>query len=136
MYDRTSDYHQFVETMKARTKAFALSSVHLFRSLPRDEAARIIGRQLLRAATSVGANYRASCRVRTTKEFAAKIRIVCEESDESQFWLELLLESQLGPASALQHMYQEATQLTAIFTKSLDTTRRRMEQNSRGKKST
>ena len=130
----TDTYSQFVAAMKARTKAFALNSIRLFRTLPRDETARILGRQLLRAATSVGANYRASCRVRTAKEFAAKIRIVCEESDETQYWVELLQETRLGPVLPLQNLYREATELTAIFTKALDTTRRKIDENKRNKR--
>jgi four helix bundle protein len=128
MQNQANTYSQFVETMKARTKAFAFSVIHLIRVLPHDEVARVIGGQLLRAATAVGANYRAACRVRTAREFAAKIRIVCEEADESQYWLELLIAERLGPEPQLQSIYREGDQLTAIFTKALDTTRRKIEQ--------
>jgi four helix bundle protein len=121
-----SEYEQHIERMKKRTKDFALRVIKLFRTLPRDEAARIIGRQLLRSATSVGANYRAACRVRTGREFAAKIRIVCEESDESQYWMELLTESGIVSAAKLRLLHAEATELVAIFTKALDTTRRKL----------
>lgn len=79
-------YDQYVAKMKARTKGFALPAIDLMRRMPRDDAARVIGRQVLRSATSVGANYCAACRVRTDKEFVAKMRIVCEEADESQYW--------------------------------------------------
>jgi four helix bundle protein len=94
--------------------------------IPRDEAARIIGRQMLRSTTSVGANYRAACRARTNREFVSKIRLVCEEADESQYWSELLLDAQLGPPSLLTPFHKEATELTAMFTKALDTARRKL----------
>jgi len=112
--------------MKKRTKAFALRVIALFRSLPKDEASRIIGRQILRSATSIGANYRAACRVRTGREFAAKMRIVCEEADETRYWIELLIESELMKAIRLQELHSEATELVGIFTKALDTTRRKL----------
>src|SRR3989449_2619107 len=76
--------------LKDRTRAFALAIVCLVEELPRSRTADVIGTQLLRAGTSVGANYRAACRARSRKEFIAKMGIVEEEADESQFWLELL----------------------------------------------
>jgi four helix bundle protein len=121
-----SEYEQHIERMKKRTKDLALRVIQLFRALPKDEAARIVGRQLLRSATSVGANYRAACRVRTGREFAAKLRIVCEESDESQYWMELLTESGIVRAGKLRLFHAEATELVAIFTKALETTRRKL----------
>jgi four helix bundle protein len=73
-----------------RTKDFAVRIVHLFRSLPRSSEAQVIGNQLLRCGTSVGANYRAACHARSRVEFIAKIGTVTEEADESVFWIELL----------------------------------------------
>ena len=69
-----------------RTKRFALRILKLFRSLPKTEEARILGRQLLRSGTSIGANYRAACRARSRAEFIAKLGIVLEEADETVFW--------------------------------------------------
>ena len=76
--------------LKSRTKQFALVVMRLCRTLPQSPEARIISRQLLRSATSVGANYRAVCRARSTADFTSKLGLVLEEADESLFWLELL----------------------------------------------
>jgi four helix bundle protein len=81
------------EDLRTRTKRFAIRILRLYRDLPAKEEARILGRQLLRSGTSVGANYRAACRARSKAEFVAKLGIVLEESDETVFWLELLLEA-------------------------------------------
>jgi four helix bundle protein len=116
MGSRGEEYDAYVEGMKARTKAFALRVIKVCQSLPRDFFSNMIGGQLLRAGTSVGANYRAACRVRTPKEFTAKIRIVMEEADESHFWLELLAESGIMPVSKLASLTGEAYELVAIFT--------------------
>src|SRR6058998_2448388 len=78
---------EFVE----RTKKFALAVVTLVEDLPAGRTADVIGKQLLRAGTSVGANYRAACRARSRREFISKMGIVEEEADESQFWLDLLI---------------------------------------------
>jgi four helix bundle protein len=101
--------------MKVRTKAFALRAIRLFRALPRTEEARVIGRQLLRSATSVAANYRASCRARSKTEFAAKLGVVVEEADETVFWIELLGDAEIVPAHRLEELKKEADELVAIF---------------------
>ena len=109
------------KNLKDRTKQFALRVMRLYRALPRREEARIIGRQLLRSGTSVGANYQAACRARSKPEFVAKLGIVLEESDETVFWLELLQESSLVSAQKLAPLVQEARELTAIFVTSICT---------------
>ncbi len=76
-----------------RTKKFALENIRFFQRLPKTDEARIIGKQLLRSATSVASNYRAACRSRSKQEFYSKICIVVEESDETLFWLELISDS-------------------------------------------
>lgn len=81
------------EEFKTRTKEFALRIVRLVEALPRNRACDIIGKQLLRSGTSAGANYRAACRARSQADFIAKMGIVEEESDESVYWIELLVES-------------------------------------------
>ena len=103
------------EVLKKRTKLFAIRIIRLTRSLPRTEDARIIGRQLLRSATSVGANYRAVRRARSRPEFIAKMGIVVEEADESSFWLELLGEVELVSDQELEPYLKEANELLAIF---------------------
>jgi four helix bundle protein len=111
------------EELRDRTKAFALRIVKLFRSLPREADAQVMGKQLLRCGTSVAANYRAVCRARSKAEFVARIGIVLEESDESVFWLELLTESAVIPARKIEALLNEARELTAIFTTSQRTSK-------------
>ncbi len=81
----------------------------------------ILGKQLLRAGTSVGANYRAACRAHSKAEFAAKLGIVLEESDEAVFWLELLVEAGVGSRERIEPLMKEAHELTSIFVASLCT---------------
>jgi four helix bundle protein len=109
------------DDLKDRTKQFALRVVRLYRALPFLEEARVIGRQLLRSGTSVGANYRAACRARSKAEFVAKLGIVLEEADETVFWLELLQESGIMSPQKLMPLVQEARELTAIFVTSIRT---------------
>ena len=107
------------EAMKLRTKNFALRVLRLYRSLPRTNEARILGTQLLRCSTSVGANYRAACRGRSHAEFTAKLGIVLEEADEALFWLELLQEGRIFPGEKLRDLQQEANELVSIFVSSV-----------------
>ena len=103
------------EILKNRTKQFAIRIVKLFRALPKNEEARIIGKQVLRSGTSVAANYRAVCRARSTAEFIAKIGIVVEEADETVFWLELLVETEIVSQIQMESLLTEANELLAIF---------------------
>ncbi|MBJ6119431.1 four helix bundle protein [Pontibacter sp. BT310] len=105
----------FGEQFKKRTKTFALRVIKLFQSLPKNDEAQIIGKQLLRSATSVAANYRATCRARSKAEFVAKIGVVLEEADESLFWLEILEEAEIIKPNLLAALKQEAFELTAIL---------------------
>jgi four helix bundle protein len=109
------------QDLRVRTKKFALKIIHFYRQLPRDAEAYIIGKQLLRSGTSVAANYRAVQRARSRAEFIAKLGIVVEEADETQFWLELLWESQLVRNDDLKDLQQEISELVAMFTASLKT---------------
>jgi four helix bundle protein len=109
--------------LKERTKSFALSAVRLVEDLPRGRSAEVIGHQLLRAGTSVAANYRSACRARSRKEFIAKMGIVEEEADESQFWLELIIEHGLLTAERASTLRDEAGQLVAIAVTSIRTAR-------------
>jgi four helix bundle protein len=110
--------------LTGRTKAFALAIIRLVEGLPRSRAVDIIGRQLLRAETSVAANYRAACRARSRREFVAKMGIVEEEADESEFWLEILSDSGLSDHSRVPELQKEASQLVAIKISSIRTARR------------
>ena len=108
-----------------RTKRFALEIVRLVDGLPRSRAAEVMGRQLLRAGTSVAANYRSARRARSRKEFIAKLGIVEEEADESLFWLELLAEAGLGEPERTAALRDEANQLVAMTVSSIRTARQR-----------
>src|SRR5258707_7621255 len=103
------------QELKNRTKQFAIRIVKLFRSLPKTEEGRILGRQMLRSGTSVAANYRAVCRARSKAEFIAKIGVVVEEADETVFWLELLGETGIVEPMKLVDLLLEANELLAIF---------------------
>jgi four helix bundle protein len=104
----------FNDEFRDRTKQFALRIIKLFRSLPKTDEARIIGKQLLRSGCSVGANFRAATRARSNAEFYSKLSIVVEEADESAFWMELLIESEIMPEKKLSSLYQEAIEITKI----------------------
>jgi four helix bundle protein len=110
--------------LKDRTKAFAVRIVRLIRALPPGMESRVIGHQLIRAGTGVAANYRAVCRARSRAEFLAKISIVLEEADESAFWLELLVDTELVTESKLASLRSEADQLVAILNASRATARK------------
>ena len=118
------------ERLKARTKQFAIRIVRVFKSLPRNDEARIIGKQLLRAGTSVAANYRAVCRSRSKAEFISRISVVVEEADETAFWLELLIETSIIPEVRLRDLLTEANELLAIFAASLWTARQKRKSQS------
>lgn len=109
--------------MKARTKKFALALIDASAGTGTDAASRIIWRQLLRAGTSVGANYRAACRARSPADFISRISVVEEEADESAYWLELLMDSGRLEVTTGAPLHQEAGQLTAIMVASANTTR-------------
>ncbi len=111
------------EELKKRTKQFALRVMKLVDALPNTTAGRAIGNQLIRAGTSVGANYRASCRGRSKAEFAAKLGTVAEEADESCYWMELIIEGGLLDEALVQPLLAEANELTALFTAAAKTSR-------------
>ena len=107
--------------MKGKTKSFALATIRLTETLPRTPTAGVIGKQLLRCGTSVGANYRASCRAKPQADFIAKMGIVEEEADESMYWMELLVESGLAKTKDGASLLDEANQLVAIVVSSIRT---------------
>ena len=107
--------------LKKRTMAFALRIIKLIESLPSGKTADVIGKQLLRCGTSVGANYRASCMARSQADFIAKMGIVEEEADESIYWMELLVESALVRQDLLDSLISEADELVAIVISSIKT---------------
>jgi four helix bundle protein len=109
------------EALKRRTKDFSLRIVRLYRSLPQTQEARILGTQLLRSSTSIGANYRAACRARSRAEFVAKLGIVLEEADETVYWLEPVQETAIFPEAKLRDLMREANELVSIFVTSVRT---------------
>ena len=109
------------EKMKMRTKQFALRVIRLVESLPNRKTANVIGNQLLRSGTSVGANYRASCRAKSTADFAHKLRIVEEEADESIYWMVLLVEGKIVKENLLANLMDEADQILSIIVSSIKT---------------
>jgi four helix bundle protein len=109
--------------LQERTKQFGIRVVRLVDSLPKRKSATVIGKQLLRSATSVGANYRAACKGRSRADFIAKLGIALEEADESLYWMEMLQEVQLIPEPKIISLIDEAKQLVAILTASQKTAR-------------
>ena len=103
------------EELKTRTKQFALRVLRLVGALPKTIEGRAIANQLVRSGTSVAANYRATCRARSKTEFVAKMGVVLEEADETQLWLELIIEGKLLPSKRVQSLLNEASELVAIF---------------------
>ena len=106
------------DDLKNRTKRFALRILRLAAALPNTIEGKAIKGQLVRAGTSVGANYRAACRARSRAEFVSKIGTVEEESDESAFWLEIIIEGALLKESRVKPLLNEANELTRIMAKS------------------
>ncbi len=113
------------DELKIRTKQFGLRVIRLVESLPNTKTAAVIGNQLLRSATSVGANYRAACKGRSKAEFIAKLGIVEEEADESAYWLEMLIEAKILKPDLLTQLHAEAEELTAIMAKSRQTAKQK-----------
>jgi len=101
--------------LKARTKLFALRILKLVAVLPKSIEGRAIANQLVRCGTSVAANYRAACRARSKAEFISKLGVVLEEADETQLWLELIIEGNLLPSEQIRALLSEANELVAIF---------------------
>jgi four helix bundle protein len=106
------------DDLKKRTKQFALRVLKLVAALPNTLEGRTIGGQLVRAGTAVGANYRASCRSRSKPEFIARIGVVEEEADESAYWMELIIESQLLKQQQVEPLLTEAGELAKIMASS------------------
>ncbi len=104
------------EDLQIRTKEFALKVIRMYSELPKSTEAQVLGKQVLRSGTSVGANYREASRSRSKPEFIAKIGDCLKELDETAYWLELLAESSIVPSERVAHLRDECDQLLAIFT--------------------
>lgn len=109
--------------LKQRTKRFALETIKITEKLPRKTAVYVIEKQIIRSATSIGANYRAACRARSRADFIAKMGIVEEETDETLYWLEILTASNLIAEDLIKDLVKEANELLSIIVASIKTAR-------------
>ena len=113
------------EDFKKRTKEYSLRVIRLVESLPEDRVSRILGDQLLRAGTSVGANYRSTIRAKSRADFISKMNIVEEECDESLYWMELLTAAGKAAPGRLAALMQEGDEIVSIVVASIKTARSR-----------
>ena len=109
--------------LKARTKSFAIRIIKLFTSLPKTGEAQVIGKQIVRSGTSVGAQYREACRSRSNSEFISKMQSSLQELDETAYWLELLVDGGIVKPAKLDSLQKETDELIAIFVSSVRTAR-------------
>lgn len=112
-------------SFKTRTKRLAVAIIKEVDKLPRSRASEVIGKQLVRSGTSIGANYRAACRAKSTADMINKMKIVEEESDETEYWLELLVEAEVVPQSQIANIYKETDEILAMTVASIKTLRNR-----------
>ncbi len=113
------------QLFKERTRQLALKVIELVSELPPGKAGDILGRQILRSGTSVGANYRAACRSKSTADMIHKLSIGEEEADETIYWLELLRNSKIAPSAKVSWLLKEADELVAMTVASIRTLRAR-----------
>ena len=104
------------EDLKIRTRKFALRVIKLYGVMPKRTEAQIIGKQMLRSGTSVGAHYREALRARSTAEYISKLQGGMQELEETMYWLELIVDSEIFPESRISDLTQEADELMAILT--------------------
>jgi four helix bundle protein len=117
--------HDEHSDLKGRTKNFALRIIRMFAALPRTELARVIGRQVLRSGTSVGAQYREACRARTPSEFVSKLASALQELDETAYWLDLLVQSRTVSTNRMAELQKETEELISMFVASIRTAKLR-----------
>ena len=119
-----SDFSKSPRNLRERTYQYARRVIRLFRALPKDDVAKVLGRQLLRSGTSVGANYREAARSRSKAEFISKLGDCLKEIDEPDYWIALIQDESVLPAVKLRSIREETSELVAIFTSSLNTAKR------------
>ncbi len=122
--------------LRKRTKEFGLRVIRMWKSLLKTTVAEVLGKQLLRCATSVAANYRAACVAKSDADFHCKIKICQEEADESCLWLEYLIEGEIIPEHKLSSLLDEARQLAAIMSASSLTVYKRLNNEKNAAKTT
>jgi four helix bundle protein len=113
------------KTFKTRTKKLAVDIIKQMDKLPHSRAADVVARQVIRSGTSIGANYRAACRAKSTADMINKLKIVEEEADETQYWLEVLVETGLAPQEQITDIHKETDEILAMTVASLKTLRSR-----------
>ena len=128
---RVAETVMSAEDFRRRTFEFGIRVIRLVESLPTTDAAPVIGKQLLRCATAVGANYRAAARGRSRADFIAKTGIVEEECDESLYWLEMLVDLRLISGSRSKNLRDEANEILSIVVALIKTARRHIKQSAR-----
>ncbi len=121
------------QEFKEKKKQIALRVIRLVESLPNTNSAQVIGKQLLRSATSVGANYRAACRGKSMADTLNKLAIVEEEADESMYWLELLIESKIMSEAKLSALMSDINEIVAMTVSSIKTLRAKILNNPKSK---
>ena len=122
LFEKRVPKEEFAQKMREQTKSLAIRTIRLYRELPQAEEARVVGRQLLRSATSTAANYRAVCRARSEAEYFAKLSITVEEADESALWLEIIAETEILPSSRVMPLHADFEEITAILSTARKTT--------------
>jgi len=118
------DKIQFIEAFKKRTKALSVAIILFYDNLKKTDTIRIVGKQIIRSATSTAANYRAACIARSDREFFAKMSIVTEEADETLFWLEVMEEASLADVKLIKPLKQEALEISKIVSSARKSTKR------------
>lgn len=115
--------------LRIRTKAYALRIIRMYTALPKETVAQILGKQVLRSGTSVGAQYREAVRARSKPEFVSKLESALQELEETGYWLELLTESGVMPENKLRDLLVERDELNAMITASVKTVKQKMMSN-------
>ncbi len=113
------------KTFKERTKKLAVAIIKQMDKLPKSRAADVVAKQIIRSGTSIGANYRAACRAKSTADMINKMKIVEEESDETMYWLEILADADLAPKEQIRTLYKETSEILAMTIASIKTLRSR-----------
>ena len=113
------------KTFNARTKKLAVAIIKQMDKLPKSRAADVVAHQIIRSGTSIGANYRAACRAKSTADMINKMKIVEEESDETMYWLEILADADLAPKEQIRELYKETNEILAMTIASVKTLRNR-----------
>ena len=119
------------KTFKARTKKLAVAIIKQMDKLPNARAADVVARQVIRSGTSIGANYCAACRAKSTPDLINKMKIVEEEADETEYWLEILVEAGLAPQDQIINIHKETDEILSMTVASLKTLRGRQPANNR-----